>query len=429
MANLTDTTKYLDLAGLTAYDLLIKKYSDDNDAILDAKIDSAIGEGGNVATQIQTAINNLKGTLANDDATTLEAINDEINGIDSAIETLNGDNTTAGSVAKAVKDGIDAVGTGTAQGETGKAITSLTQTNGVVTATAGTVAAQYVTVDYGTNDPVSATANVQASLEEIYGLIDNNAEAGEVAVYDGNTKVNAINEFGKTYTFKQGNTTIATMNLAKDMVVSGGSVVTATAADKAIDDNVVVGEKYIKLTIANSTDVLYIPVNDLYKDHTAAANAQKIQIAISNDNVISAGVVAGSIEKTDLTNALQTEISAAATNVNAKSTGHVQVSVTAATGSTPAQVTVTENDIASATDLAGEVTRAQAAESEIAGLIGLTGTEGSKVYSTNVGGASAVADINTLDGRLDSVEAYISNMTAITSQEITALFAVPSSGD
>lgn len=433
MANLTDTTKYLDLTGLTAYDLLIKKYSDDNDAVLDAKIDSAIGEGGNVATQIQTAINNLKGTLAQDDATTLEAINDEINGIDSAIETLNGDNTTAGSVAKAVKDGIDAIGTGTAQGETGKAITSLTQTNGVVTATAGNVAAQYVTVDYtpaqAGDDPVSATANVQASLNEIYGLISSNAEAGEVAVYDGNTKVNAINEFGKTYTFKQGNTTIATMNLAKDMVVSGGSVITATSADKAIDDNVVVGEKYVKLTIANSTDVLYIPVNDLYKDHTAAANAQKIQIAISNDNVISASVVAGSIEKTDLTNALQTEISAAATNVNAKNTGHVQVSVTAATGSTPAQVTVTENDIASATDLSGEVTRAQAAEGEIAGLIGLTGAEGSKAYSTNVGGASAVADINTLDGRLDSVEAFIGNMTAITSQEITALFAVPSSGD
>lgn len=433
MANLTDTTKYLDLTGLTAYDLLIKKYSDDNDAVLDAKIDSVIGEGGNVATQIQTAINNLKGTLAQDDATTLEAINDEINGIDSAIETLNGDNTTAGSVAKAVKDGIDAIGTGTAQGETGKAITSLTQTNGVVTATAGNVAAQYVTVDYtpaqAGDDPVSATANVQASLNEIYGLISSNAEAGEVAVYDGNNKVSAINEFGKTYTFKQGNTTIATMNLAKDMVVSGGSVITATAADKAIDDNVIVGEKYVKLTIANSTDVLYIPVNDLYKDHTAAANAQKIQIAISNDNVISASVVSGSIEKTDLTNALQTEISAAATNVNAKNTGHVQVSVTAATGSTPAQVTVTENDIASATDLSGEVTRAQAAEGEIAGLIGLTGAEGSKAYSTNVGGASAVADINTLDGRLDSVETFIGNMTAITSQEITALFAVPSSGD
>jgi hypothetical protein len=37
--------------------------------------------------------------------------------------------------------------------------------------------------------------------------------------------------------------------------------------------------------------------------------------------------------------------------------------------------------------------------------------------------------INTLNSRLSSVEAYIGNMTAITSQEITALFAVPSSGD
>jgi len=58
------------------------------------------------------------------------------------------------------------------------------------------------------------------------------------------------------------------MNLAKDMVINGGSVVTATINDQAIDANVVIGEKYIKLTIANSQDILYIPVNSLYKDHT-----------------------------------------------------------------------------------------------------------------------------------------------------------------
>lgn len=433
MANLNENVKYLDLTGLASYDALIKKYSDDNDAIIDAKLDAAIGEGGNVATQIQTAVNNLKGTLSNEDSATLEAINDEIDGIDSAIATLNGNASTAGSVAKAVKDGIDAIGTGTAQTESGKAITSITQTNGVVTATSGTVAADYVTVDFTPaqqgEDPISATSNVQDALEEIYGMIHSTEDGGVVAVYAGGNKVNAITEFGTTYTFKQGNNVIATMNLAQDMVVSGGSVVTATASDVAVDSNVVVGQKYIKLTIANSSDVLYIPVNSLYKDHTAAANAQKIQLAISNDNVISAGVVAGSIEKTDLTTALQTEISAAATTVNAKNTGHVQVSVTATSGSNPAVVTVSENDIASADALSGEITRAQSAESEIAGKIGLTGAEGSKVYSSNVGGASVVADINTLDGRLDSVEAFIGNMTAISQSEITALFTVPSSGD
>jgi len=49
-----------------------------------------------------------------------------LNGHDSAIATLNGDVETAGSVAKAVKDGIDAVGTGVAQTEAGKAIVSVT---------------------------------------------------------------------------------------------------------------------------------------------------------------------------------------------------------------------------------------------------------------------------------------------------------------
>ena len=318
-----------------------------------------------------------------------------------------------------------------------KAITSITQTNGVVTATSGTVAADYVTVDFtpaqAGDDPVSSTSNVQDALEEIYGKIALNEAAGEVSVWadvSGTpTKVNAISEFGKTYTFKQGTTTIATMNLAKDMVVSGGSVITATSSDVAVDSNVIVGEKYIKLLIANSTDVLYIPVNSLYKDHTVEANASKIQLAISSDNVISASVKTGSIEKTDLTTSLQNEISSAATVVNAKSSGHVQVSVTAASGSNPAEVTVTENDIASADALSGEITRAQAAEGEIAGKIGLTGTEGSKVYSTNVGGVSVVADINTLDGRLDSVEAFIGNLTAITQSEISSLFASASSGD
>lgn len=429
MASLNDTVKYLDLVGLAAYDALIKKYSDDNDAILDAKIDAAIGNGGSVAAQIEAAINNLKGTLSNSDADTLEEINDELDGIDSALETLNGSDTTAGSVAKAVKDGIDAIGTGTAQTESGKAITSITQTNGVVTATSGTVSAQYVTTNFTGASPVSATSNVQASLEEIYGLISSNEVTVWADVSGTPTQVYAINEFGKTYTFKQGNDTIATMNLAKDMVVSGGQVITATASDVAIDSNVVAGEKYIKLLIANSTDVLYIPVNSLYKDHTAAQNAQKIQLAISNDNVISASVVSGSIEKTDLTIALQQEISSASTVVNPKSTGHVTVAVTAASGSNPAQVTISENDIASASALSTEVTRAQSAEGEIAGKIGLTGNEGSRVYSSNIGGSTVTADINTLDGRLDSVEDFISNMVAITQQEITALFTVSSSGN
>ena len=70
---------------------------------------AALESGDNsVEKQIERAIADLKaeieGELAEDDAKTLEAINDELDAIDEKIETLNGDATTDGSVAKAVAD-------------------------------------------------------------------------------------------------------------------------------------------------------------------------------------------------------------------------------------------------------------------------------------------------------------------------------------
>jgi hypothetical protein len=179
MANLTDSIKYLDLTGLGVYDGLIK-------GVITA------GDQANA-----TALDALNGTLAEDDAKTLEAINDELDGIDSEISTLKGDVNTAGSVAKAVKDGIDAIGTGTAQGETGKAIISVTQTNGVVTATAGNINAANVNVNWPTpaegEDALSATADAQAALIEIFNKIKTNKEAGAVKVFNAsNEKVNQI---------------------------------------------------------------------------------------------------------------------------------------------------------------------------------------------------------------------------------------------
>jgi len=159
---------------------------------------------------------------------------------------LNGDASTNGSVAKAVKDGIDAIGTGTAQGESGKAIVALTQTNGIVSAVAGNINAGNVNVNWPTpaegEDALSATADVQAALIEIFNKIKTNKEAGAVKVFNSsNEKVSQIKADGTTYTIKQGSDVVATVNIAADMVVNGGSVITATSADVAIDSNVVVG--------------------------------------------------------------------------------------------------------------------------------------------------------------------------------------------
>ena len=452
MANLNDTVKYLDLTGLTQYDTLIKKYSDDADAAIVAQLEAAIGEGGNVATQIETAINALKGTLSNGDAATLEAINDELDGIDTSISTLNGDNTTAGSVAKAVKDGIDAVGTGVAQTTSGKAITSITQTAGVVTATSGNIDAQYVTVDYTPanvgDDPVSATANVQASLNEIYGLINTNAEAGEVAVYktiDGTpTKVNSIAADGTTYTLKQGDETVATINIARDMVVSSGSVVTAdgTETDVPTGTTLTVGQKYVRLVIANSTDGknIYIPVNDLYDDYSFT-DGDEIDFTETNNNV-TAEIKTGSIAEGKLTTALQQKINSARTVITEiaqtnPATKHILVTKTAGSGANPDSYTISEVDIASAAALTAEVTRAQSAETAIDGAVGLTkgANDETRTWTptTNYkasGATHTVANnMAAIDAQLKSVSDFIGNLTAISQSEITALFTVASSGD
>ena len=447
MANLNDTIKYLDLTGLAAYDTLIKEYSDAADANLKDYVDDLVGEGGSVETQIQAAISALTGTLESGDAETIAAINDELDGIDSEINTLKGDVTTTGSVAKAVKDGIDAIGTGTAQTVSGKAITSITQTAGVVTATSGNIDAQYVTVDYtpaqAGDDPVSATANVQASLNEIYGLIASNAEAGEVAVYQGNTKVSAITADGNTYTIKQGTETVATVNIARDMVVSSGSVVTADGneTDVPTTQTLVVGEKYVRLVISNATDGknIYIPVNDLVDVYTFS-DTDEIDFTTDGNNDTTAAIKTGSVAESKLTTALQQKINSARTEIveisqTDPATKHILVAKTAGSGANPDSYTITEVDIASAAALIAEITRAKSAETAIDGAVGLTKGANDETrtwtpttnYNAGQNATHTVANnMAAIDSQLKSVSDFIGNMTAISNQEITNLFAVQS---
>jgi LysM repeat protein len=233
-----------------------------------------------------------------------------LNGIDDKIATLNGDVETAGSVAKAVKDGIDAVGTGVAQTEAGKAIVSVTQTNGVVVATPGNIKAANVDVEWDTQNPESTTTSVQGALSEIYAKLDENAEAGEIAFYKDvegvPTKVGTIAADGVTYTLKQGTNTIATMNFALDKVISSGAVIVATGSETDVPEGqtLVAGQKYVRLVIDNSSDGknIYIAVNELYDDYTFN-NGVEITFT-ENANVVSAEINTGSIAKEKLTTAL-----------------------------------------------------------------------------------------------------------------------------
>lgn len=93
---------------------------------------------------------------------------------------------------------------------------------------------------------------------------------------------------GLTYTIKQGGSQVGVINIPKDMVVTSGEVVTNPSGQTA--------GTYIKLTLANVADPLYINVGSLIDIYTAQANATQIQLAIdATTRVISATIVNGSV--------------------------------------------------------------------------------------------------------------------------------------
>lgn len=96
----------------------------------------------------------------------------------------------------------------------------------------------------------------------------------------------------KAYTLTQNGSTIGTINIPKDLVVTSGQVVVDPQGQPA--------GTYIELTIANQVNPIYINVADLVDVYTAAQSAAQVQLAISNTNEISATIVAGSIGTTEL---------------------------------------------------------------------------------------------------------------------------------
>jgi hypothetical protein len=152
-----------------------------------------------------------------------------------------------------------------------------------------------------------------AELEEAINALDvivngeatdgsNSLEARLTISCEGHTTVDDENNpLFKRHVIKQGGETVCTIDIPKDLVVQDGELITATAADKAIDDEVIVGDKYIKLVIANTENTaIYIAVKDLVDVYTAEANAAQVQLDISDTNEISATIVAGSIGTTEL---------------------------------------------------------------------------------------------------------------------------------
>lgn len=145
--------------------------------------------------------------------------------------------------------------------------------------------------DIGTLTDLKTTekSNLVSALNEIKDALDVAKTEAKVTIETAST---ATEGYLKTYIVKQNNAEVGKIDIPKDLVVTEGSVVVNPEGQSA--------GTYIKLVIANQEAPIYINVADLVDAYTAQASATQVQIAISDDNIISATIVAGSISATEL---------------------------------------------------------------------------------------------------------------------------------
>ena len=253
--------KVLTLPKLTTYDEKIKEKIANDDAATLASAKSyadSLADNYDPAGTAQTKVDEL----ANGQVATNTA----------AIAKLNGSNTTEGSVAKQVKDASDAIN-----------------------AKIGTLGDLDTTVK---TDLVEAINEVRQSVEA--------GGTGSVVTIDTSTTTEG---YAKSYTIKQGASTVGVIDIPKDMVVSSGSV--------EVDPEEHDPGTYLVLTLANATsDKVYINVGNLVDIYTAQASATQIQLSInSGTREISATIVAGSVTATELANNAVTTVKIANGNV------------------------------------------------------------------------------------------------------------------
>ena len=250
-----------------------------------ADIYTAIGTLSNLTTNQKSSlvdsINEIASIVGDDTlTTTAKTLTGAILELDAELGTISADamGTAAITVSGAIKENVDA-------------IKDVADDLGDVS-----------TIDVEVSSGVKAS-NTVAAINKLKTLVDDAQSAGEVTIDTSTTTEGYL----KSYTINQGGTKIATIDIPRDLVCTGGEVVTDPEGQPA--------GTYIKLTIANQDAPIYIDVKTLVDVYTAQASAAQIQLAISATNEISATVVAGSITANELSADSVTEGKIAADSV------------------------------------------------------------------------------------------------------------------
>lgn len=340
------TKQYLDYQGLSTYDGLLKEYIDSANTLGIKKVlwDAATEQILFFRDSTKSAVEDATFKVSIS-SSAVQALNTRV-GIDKVlnvyqekanlteiVNVLTGDKETAGSVAKLLKDAIDALnGSATIATLADGVVTikaGVVETNGVIANSEGAadivlkkIATTAKAEDINVEGKVVETAEGIVGYELPAGTAQATAEylASEIATVDAAVKaldtaskvtvekLEAAEEgYIASYVVKQNNTKVgATINIPKDYLVKNAELKTCTVADTPVA-GYKVGDKYMDFTIntvegSGNESHIYINVNELFDAYTSGSEVgDTVVVTVDNDtNKISADITDGTVARTKI---------------------------------------------------------------------------------------------------------------------------------
>ena len=132
-------------------------------------------------------------------------------------------------------------------------------------------------------------------------------EVGTIIVPDLKMEVKAAPNDGylKTYQFTYGTGSTFEIDIPKDLVVTAGEIIVVNSSSpvSGLTDGT-----YLKLTIANQTEPVYIDVKDLCDVYTGKTTTDGVSVSVSETNEISATLAGKAVTEANLEDTLATKI-------------------------------------------------------------------------------------------------------------------------
>ena len=139
------------------------------------------------------------------------------------------------------------------------------------------------------------------------GKVGSETEVGTIVVPDLKMEVKATPNDGylKTYQFTYGTGSAFEIDIPKDLVVTAGEIIVVNSSSpvSGLTDGT-----YLKLTIANQTEPVYINTSDLCDVYTGKTATDGVSVSVSASNEISATLVGKAVAESNLTDALAKKI-------------------------------------------------------------------------------------------------------------------------